>query len=195
MAFSTTANQIDLNNLTVGSLLIPGREETPSHPSSVTESWHDGVCWTRSGPAVSSSHPGSLTSHSKTRGLTSQLNSTCSREHEYFCILPPELFRRGLIEPCIKYNHGNFKQQNARILMKKRHSPSKWKFNISNIFLHKYFMFSSKRVPAGCPDNFQHQTCKYNLKKTQSFISPRYKKKNTKKQVNISNQLKPCNLV
>lgn len=119
MAFSTTANQIDLNNLTVGSLLIPGREETPSHPRSITESWHDGVCWTRSGPAVSRSHPGSLTSHSKTRGLTSQLNSTCSREHEYFCILPPELFRRGLIELCIKYNHGNFKQLNARILMKK----------------------------------------------------------------------------
>lgn len=90
MAVSTTANQIDLNNLTVGSLLIPGREETPSHPSSVTESWHDGVCWTRSGPAVSSSHPGSLTSHSKTRGLTSQLNSTCiagSMSISVYCLL------------------------------------------------------------------------------------------------------------
>lgn len=53
MAFSTITNQSDLSNLTVGSLLFPGKEKTISHPSSIAGSQCDGVRRTRRGPGVS----------------------------------------------------------------------------------------------------------------------------------------------
>lgn len=48
MTFNTVIDQSDLANLTVVSWIFPGKDETISHPSSITGSQHDEVhCATR----------------------------------------------------------------------------------------------------------------------------------------------------